>query len=72
LKSAIDRKPPIRYTPHQNERGKKYMNEACTNGWEGLIAKNAASPYIHSRSKKWLRFKCLKGQELVIGGFTEP
>ena len=27
---------------------------------------------MHSRSSKWLKFKCVNEQELVIGGYTEP
>lgn len=69
LDSKEDR---IRYTTHRNEDGIKYYKEACEKGWEGVIAKDATSTYAHSRSKKWLKFKCASGQELVIGGFSEP
>lgn len=63
---------PIRYTPHRNEHGLDYLKDACDKGWEGLIAKRADAPYRHSRSKDWLKFKCVNRQEFVIGGFTEP
>src|SRR5262249_52709006 len=33
--------------------------EACRAGWEGLIAKRAAAPYAHARSKDWLKLKCV-------------
>ena len=46
--------------------------EACRNGWEGLIAKRADSPYAGKRSRDWLKFKCSAEQELVIGGYTAP
>ena len=46
--------------------------EACRFGWEGLIAKRAAAPYARGRSRDWLKLKCVLGQELVIGGYTEP
>jgi bifunctional non-homologous end joining protein LigD len=46
--------------------------EACTSGWEGLIAKRADAPYTRGRSKDWLKLKCAWEQEFVIGGFTEP
>ncbi len=72
LKSEITWKTPIHYVSHRNEKGKKYHKESCQKGWEGIIAKDGQSTYVHSRSKKWLKFKCVKGQELVIGGFTEP
>lgn len=72
LQAALDWADPLRFTPHRNEEGEAYWEEACRKGWEGVIAKEAASPYVHSRSKKWLKFKCGHRQELVIGGFTEP
>jgi bifunctional non-homologous end joining protein LigD len=46
--------------------------EACRSGWEGLIAKRAAAPYVRGRSKDWLKLKCVWEQELVIGGYTDP
>lgn len=63
---------PLRFTPHRNTEGEAYHAEACDKGWEGIIAKRADSRYKHARSRDWLKFKCHKGQELVIGGFTEP
>ena len=42
-------------------------------GWEGIIAKDARSPY-HSgrRSPAWRKIKLLQQQEFVIGGWTTP
>jgi len=62
----------IRFTAHRNRDGEDYFEQACARGWEGIIAKRADSGYRHSRSRDWLKFKCSKGQELVIAGFTEP
>jgi bifunctional non-homologous end joining protein LigD len=45
---------------------------ACSQRWEGVIAKRADAPYRAGRSRDWLKLKCLFEQELVIGGFTEP
>ncbi len=56
----------------RKEGGEEYLQEACRNGWEGLIAKRASAPYVNGRSKEWLKFKCSKEQELVVGGFTDP
>lgn len=72
LKECIRFDDPISYCVHKNEKGEEYFEDACRKGWEGIIAKDAQSPYVHSRSKKWLKFKCENRQELVIGGFTEP
>jgi len=72
LFEALSFDDPVRYTAHRNEDGEAYLKEACEKGWEGLIAKDGGAPYIHGRSRNWLKFKCAAGQELVIGGFTEP
>lgn len=45
---------------------------ACRDGWEGVIAKRRDSRYEHRRSPHWLKMKCEAGQELVVGGFTDP
>ena len=50
----------------------KPWERACAEGWEGVIAKQRDSQYEHRRSRAWLKMKCEGGQELVIGGFTDP
>lgn len=72
LREAFDFEDPIRFVPHRNEEGVEYWKSACERGWEGVIAKDAGASYVQSRSKKWLKFKCVNRQELVIVGFTEP
>ncbi|MCP9198864.1 non-homologous end-joining DNA ligase [Gramella sp. GC03-9] len=72
LRDLLDFEDPIRYTPHRNENGKEYYQEACKKHWEGLIAKKANSNYAHSRSSNWLKFKCENQQEFVIVGYTKP
>jgi len=62
----------IRYTPHRNGDGEAWLRSACKKGWEGLIAKRAGSAYAGKRSRTWRKLKCHHGQELVIGGWTEP
>jgi bifunctional non-homologous end joining protein LigD len=47
-------------------------DQACAEGWEGVIAKRIDSKYEHRRSPLWLKMKCEASQELVIGGFTDP
>ena len=72
LHDALEFHGNVRWTQHRNRDGEKFFVEACRKGWEGLIAKRADSPYVSTRSRDWLKFKCEHGQELVIGGFTEP
>jgi len=50
----------------------KPWERACTEGWEGVIAKRRDSLYEHRRSPNWLKMKCEASQELVVGGFTDP
>jgi bifunctional non-homologous end joining protein LigD len=63
---------PLRYTPHRNAAGEASYAEACARGWEGVIAKRADAAYVGRRSTDWLKFTCVVGQEVVIGGFTDP
>ena len=70
LRDALRFHGNVRWTQHRNRDGETFFVEACRKGWEGLIAKRADSPYMTTRSRDWLKFKCEHGQELVIGGFT--
>jgi len=72
LRRAVDFGGPLRFSTHRNGTGIDAYREACRRGWEGVIAKRADAPYHHGRSPDWLKFKCAQGQELVIGGFTDP
>jgi DNA ligase D-like protein (predicted ligase) len=72
LRRALQFRNPLRYTEHRAEQGERFLQEACRQGWEGLIAKRADAPYASKRSRDWLKFKCLARQELVIGGYTDP
>jgi DNA ligase D-like protein (predicted ligase) len=72
LRRAVRFAGPIRFTPYRNEDGERLFEEACAKGWEGLIAKRAASTYSERRSRDWLKFKCEQGQELVVAGYTDP
>ena len=50
----------------------KPWERACSEGWEGVIAKRRDSRYEHRRSPYWLKMKCEARQDLVVGGFTDP
>ncbi len=72
LRSAIDFEGPLRYTPHRVEDGIAAYRAACERGDEGVIAKLADSKYDGRRSPNWLKFKCVRDQEFVVGGYTSP
>jgi bifunctional non-homologous end joining protein LigD len=72
LRRALEFHGPVRFTPHRNRDGERLYREACRRRWEGLIAKRADAPYVHGRSRDWLKLKCGAEQEFVVGGFTAP
>jgi bifunctional non-homologous end joining protein LigD len=70
LLSKLQLKPPL-YLVARLDQARPW-ERACAEGWEGVVAKRADSKYEHKRSRAWLKMKCEAGQELVIGGFTDP
>lgn len=62
--------PNLRFSDHIIGHAKEIFSEACHYELEGIISKQIASPYTAKRSKSWLKIKCLKQQEFVIGGFS--
>ena len=62
--------PPLALVERLHEA--EPWQRACAEGWEGVVAKRRDSHYEPRRSPHWLKMKCEAGQELVVGGFTEP
>ena len=60
------------YSDHVIGQGKRFFEQARARGLEGIISKRGDFPYHGGRSKEWLKVKCLKRQEFVIVGFTDP
>ena len=54
------------------EDGRKAFEVARKKGWEGLVAKDPAAPYVEGRSTYWLKVKVHQEEELVVGGYTPP
>jgi DNA ligase D-like protein (predicted ligase) len=71
LRKALDFIDPVRFTEHRETEGERCYREACRKRWEGIIAKKADSLYVTARSREWLKFKCTREQEFVVGGFTD-
>ena len=69
LAGAPDR---IRYSQHVVGNGDDFFRHACEAGLEGIVSKRVNAPYRAGRSTEWLKVKCVRRQEFVIGGFTEP
>jgi bifunctional non-homologous end joining protein LigD len=63
----------IRYTQHFETDGRKVLDQACALGAEGIVSKLRDGVYrIGARSSDWQKIKCVKRQEFVVGGFTDP
>jgi len=63
----------LRVTDSVEGDGKKMLEKARREGWEGVIAKRIDSRYEPgTRSRNWLKLKIEFRQEFVVGGYTEP
>src|SRR5215210_3225520 len=72
LERVLRWRDPLRMTEQMSGDGTALLADACRDGWEGLIAKRLGTSYVSARSRDWLKLKCTRAQELVIGGFTAP
>lgn len=72
LKTFLPPKGPLQFCEHIAERGEDVYRAARENDLEGIIGKRAASRYPGGRTQDWLKFKCQRRQEFVIGGYTSP
>ncbi|MCC6713130.1 MAG: DNA ligase D [Candidatus Dadabacteria bacterium] len=59
----------IRYSDHTLGKGSAVFEDACRMSLEGIVSKRAASTYVQRRTRDWLKVKCHKRQEFVIGGY---
>ncbi len=67
------RSPLFRISEQVRGDGRALYQRALESGWEGLIAKQAASRYRPGkRTPDWRKLKILCEQEFVVGGWTEP
>ena len=61
--------PPLLFGDHVVGKGEKLFEAVCKEGGEGIISKKASAPYRGTRSRAWLKIKCIKRQEFVIVGW---
>ena len=62
----------VRFSEHLEGRASEVLEQACKLGLEGLIGKDAGSTYVSGRSRSWIKLKCRRRQDFVIGGYTAP
>ena len=62
---------PILYGDHVIGKGEALFDAICKEGGEGIISKKASAPYGGTRSRNWLKVKCIQRQEFIIIGWQE-
>jgi bifunctional non-homologous end joining protein LigD len=62
----------VRYSDHVVGQGDAVLQQACKSTMEGIVSKRADAPYEQTRSRSWLKVKCVKRQEFVVAGYTKP
>ena len=72
LTEAVRASAALQLSEAWRDDSQRRFARACRSGWEGLIAKRAQGPYVAGRSREWLKLKCVREQEFVIGGYTDP
>ena len=60
----------LRMSEHIEGHGPEVFRRACEAGAEGIISKRADAPYRAGRNADWLKIKCTRRQEFVIGGYS--
>ena len=63
--------PPLLYGDHVIGKGDALLKAICKQGGEGIISKKASAPYRGSRTRDWLKIKCIQRQEFVIVGWSK-
>ncbi|HKZ07529.1 MAG TPA: non-homologous end-joining DNA ligase, partial [Methylomirabilota bacterium] len=62
----------VRYSDHVVGGGAAFLQHACRLRLEGALSKRRDAPYRSGRGRDWLKVKCARRQEVVIGGYTPP
>jgi bifunctional non-homologous end joining protein LigD len=63
---------PLRFSDHIEGSGDEVFQQACAAHQEGIVSKRSDGHYQQFRAGTWLKTKCHRRQEFVIGGFTRP
>ncbi len=63
---------PVHYVDHVMEHGDAFLEAAAEARLEGIVAKRASSAYTGGRFRDWIKVKCQRRGEFVIGGYTDP
>ncbi|WP_131783579.1 DNA ligase D [Legionella gresilensis] len=65
-------KEVLRFSEHIIDQGEEVLKQSCALALEGIVSKKVNSTYLEKRTEDWVKVKCIKRQEFVIGGYTLP
>ena len=60
----------VRLSEHIETDGEILFKKACELHAEGIVSKRSAGQYKSGRNGDWVKSKCLREQEFVVGGYT--
>jgi bifunctional non-homologous end joining protein LigD len=63
---------PVRFSAHVAGNGGKFFAEACRMKIEGMVSKRRDAPYRAGRSGDWIKVKCVRREEFIVLGWTDP
>jgi bifunctional non-homologous end joining protein LigD len=66
--AKLPAKGPLRLADQIQSDSAQLLTRVCNQHLEGLIAKRIDAPYVGGRSDHWLKIKCTREQEFVVGG----
>jgi bifunctional non-homologous end joining protein LigD len=72
LTGLADWRGVLRYSDHHEGDAAGMRREACRMGLEGIVCKQADSPYRAGRGRGWVKVKCLGREEFIVLGWTPP
>ncbi|MBV8032115.1 MAG: DNA ligase D [Betaproteobacteria bacterium] len=74
LRKALEKRPSevVLFSGDLTGDAEQVLKHACDLGLEGLIGKQADAVYSSGRSRAWIKLKCRRRQDFVIGGYTAP
>ena len=72
LARVVPPRGTVQLCDHVRGHGEAFLEAAAEMGLEGIVAKRITSRYTGRRSPDWIKVKCDRRQEFVIGGTTAP
>lgn len=72
LEKALKPSNRVRLSEYLKGDAEEVLEQACKLGLEGLIGKQAGAVYMSGRTNSWIKLKCRRRQDFVVGGYTAP